>query len=776
MPKLQFQFAPEGAFRRRAPGQLLLGVRAATGRGCIERAPEVKAGIALLLLRNRERALEVASDPIRSIVIEGRPGFDAVIALYLAGGLLHSGRLPHSAAALARYADELESGRIECSLQDPSARPALHHAVLDALAAGSCSEAAVRRALELVERFTAVLGVDLPEGQWHELLPVASASAATGCAGATESGDLATRLEDRSTSLEGACLEELWSAVEGEIEPAGLGVALATLASAQRAEVEGRCNDAWRELECVNRPAQGLEPFLELVRLRVELRAREDMHGTIARLAEFARLNPEPSMRGRALAARSAGLLQSGRIEEAEEDCAKALGLLPDGRARIWALDTWASVLLGSAAWEEARRAYRDVIALKRSRGDGLGVALSAISLARMELGLGRIDDAMRARELIADETGLPSLTLLRLGTLDVDLRLACVQDPSGACESLIQRLRAWTGRHPLLGYGWVSAAAAQSAMGLDSRESLHCAAEQFSIPEQTAWLAARSLELRGFLAKGDLERMEQILSRCAPGSEAELRTCLFALEHVRSEERPAWADRAYRGAEASGDFRWLERIDALMLRVLPDRLAQELARRFGDPDPHSPQRAREVEGTVVFADLVGFSARSQQISATELLATSQALFELAAPLLVRHRVRPVGFPGDAVLAITEGEGHRERACAFALSYSRRAQRASLARGVARERWMLDLRIGIASGPVVIGSLGNGLRRELAVLGRTVNLASRLQAAAQPGEVLADVAQETDSIVVGIRAVELPGFPSITVAQSLHLLRDEISS
>ena len=67
----------------------------------------------------------------------------------------------------------------------------------------------------------------------------------------------------------------------------------------------------------------------------------------------------------------------------------------------------------------------------------------------------------------------------------------------------------------------------------------------------------------------------------------------------------------------------------------------------------------------------------------------------------------------------------------------------------------LAARVGIATGPVVVGDLiGSGEAREQAVVGETPNLAARLQALAEPGAVV--VAEGTRRLLGGLFALARP--------------------
>lgn len=170
----------------------------------------------------------------------------------------------------------------------------------------------------------------------------------------------------------------------------------------------------------------------------------------------------------------------------------------------------------------------------------------------------------------------------------------------------------------------------------------------------------------------------------------------------------------------------------ALLYNALPERVARQLQ--------SSPQRrpAWEVpEVTVVFADIVGFSELSRSLSPRRLVQVLNTLFTRFDLLAGHHRLEKIKTIGDSYLAVAGMSGAddgAERAVEMALSQLRQAGDVSQRLGIP-----LQLRIGLHCGPVVAGVLGNR-RFAFDVWGASVNIASRLQAAAPVGGILASAA------------------------------------
>jgi adenylate cyclase len=153
-----------------------------------------------------------------------------------------------------------------------------------------------------------------------------------------------------------------------------------------------------------------------------------------------------------------------------------------------------------------------------------------------------------------------------------------------------------------------------------------------------------------------------------------------------------------------------------------------------------APIEQEELEATILFSDIRGFSTLAERLSAQEvadLLATHLAAM---AEVVLAHGGTIDKFAGDAVMAVFGAPGpqpdHAERAlrCALAMQ-ARQADLNSEARGEP-----VHVGIGVNTGTVIAGTVGGGGRLEYTVLGDAVNVAQRIQSEAGPGEILATAA------------------------------------
>ncbi|WP_299624280.1 adenylate/guanylate cyclase domain-containing protein [Pelagibius sp.] len=176
----------------------------------------------------------------------------------------------------------------------------------------------------------------------------------------------------------------------------------------------------------------------------------------------------------------------------------------------------------------------------------------------------------------------------------------------------------------------------------------------------------------------------------------------------------------------ASGAFnsmlnglRWFE---TYVPRTLVLRLIQ-----LGEDGFHSEER----QVTVLFTDIVGFARASQNMSAHELAEFLNHHFELLAAEIEKTEGTVDKYIGDSVMAFwgapDDQPDHAERACRAALAIAAALDRDNRAREAEGEP-AVRLRIGIHSGPAIVGNIGAPGRVNYTLIGDTVNLANRLEA------------------------------------------------
>jgi len=207
----------------------------------------------------------------------------------------------------------------------------------------------------------------------------------------------------------------------------------------------------------------------------------------------------------------------------------------------------------------------------------------------------------------------------------------------------------------------------------------------------------------------------------------------------------------------APADLSFDEKI-AKIQRYLPEGLTEKIL----------SQRDR-IEGerkqvTVMFCDMEGFTPLTERLGAEEAYAVMDDVYEI-----LIHKVHDYGgtvneMTGDGILALFGApialEDAPQRAIRSAMSIHREMTRFSERIGEERAGIpSLRMRIGIHSGPVVVGTLGNDLRVDFKAVGDTVNLACRMEQLARPGT--AYVTEETFKLTEGLFRFEALGAQEI---------------
>ncbi|MFN8500643.1 adenylate/guanylate cyclase domain-containing protein [Kouleothrix sp.] len=174
-----------------------------------------------------------------------------------------------------------------------------------------------------------------------------------------------------------------------------------------------------------------------------------------------------------------------------------------------------------------------------------------------------------------------------------------------------------------------------------------------------------------------------------------------------------------------------------------------------------APGRVRGAywNGSVLFADLSGFTALSGTLSALgkqgaeEVSAIINALFGALVDEIHRYRGGLLKFGGDAITAFfdaaTLADDHARLACRAALAMQAR-MREFAALQTPAGAFQLRLRIGVHSGHVFAAEVGDAEHIELVVTGRNINRVALAQEIAEPGEVV--ISRQTYDVLPGARA------------------------
>jgi class 3 adenylate cyclase/tetratricopeptide (TPR) repeat protein len=142
---------------------------------------------------------------------------------------------------------------------------------------------------------------------------------------------------------------------------------------------------------------------------------------------------------------------------------------------------------------------------------------------------------------------------------------------------------------------------------------------------------------------------------------------------------------------------------------------------------------------TVLFADVAGFTRLASRLSPEDLHVLMDGCFERVSRAVHRYEGTINQFTGDGVMALFGApiahEDHAERAVHAALAIQ--AAIGEYGQALAQDKALaFRMRLGLHSGTVVVGRIGDNLRMDYTAQGDTVNLAARLEQAATPGTVL----------------------------------------
>ena len=153
---------------------------------------------------------------------------------------------------------------------------------------------------------------------------------------------------------------------------------------------------------------------------------------------------------------------------------------------------------------------------------------------------------------------------------------------------------------------------------------------------------------------------------------------------------------------------------------------------------------------TVLFADVKGSMELAEQLDPEAWHGIMDRFFQLLAAGVHRFEGTVNQYMGDGIMALfgapVAHEDHARRACYAALHLAGELRRYATELRL-RQALSFSVRMGLNSGEVVVGKIGDDLRMDYTALGHTVGLAARMEQLAEPGKVF--LTEHTARLVAG---------------------------
>ncbi len=142
------------------------------------------------------------------------------------------------------------------------------------------------------------------------------------------------------------------------------------------------------------------------------------------------------------------------------------------------------------------------------------------------------------------------------------------------------------------------------------------------------------------------------------------------------------------------------------------------------------------IEATVIFIDICSFTSISENESPDNVVKLLNSYFDIMVKEIIAQEGFIDKFIGDAIMAVFKGKHHLDRAIEACLAVRNKIDDLPIVSD--HISFTPKVSIGINSGEMVSGNIGSvSLRRlDYTVIGDTVNIASRLQTSAKPGQIL----------------------------------------
>ncbi len=191
----------------------------------------------------------------------------------------------------------------------------------------------------------------------------------------------------------------------------------------------------------------------------------------------------------------------------------------------------------------------------------------------------------------------------------------------------------------------------------------------------------------------------------------------------------------------------------AKIQRYLPKNLTQKI---LAQRDKIEGERKQV---TVMFCDMEGYTSLTEKLGSEEMYSIMNEVYEILIHKVHDYEGTVNELTGDGIMALFGApialEDAPQRAIRSALAIHREINKFSDQLKSEKRMPPIKMRIGIHTGPVIVGTLGNDLRVEFKAVGDTVNLAHRMEELAEPGTTY--VTEKTYKVTEGLFRFESSG-------------------
>ncbi len=177
---------------------------------------------------------------------------------------------------------------------------------------------------------------------------------------------------------------------------------------------------------------------------------------------------------------------------------------------------------------------------------------------------------------------------------------------------------------------------------------------------------------------------------------------------------------------------------DDLLLNILPEVVAQEL-KQTGRTTPRSYELA-----TVMFTDFENFTVKSERLSPEELVSIIDSCFKKFDEIISRHQIEKIKTIGDAYLCVSGLPDTKDHSAANVINAAIEILDVIREQQLNSDSGFFDIRIGIHTGPLVAGVVGNK-KFAYDLWGDTVNTAARMEQNSEANRI--NISQSTYELV-----------------------------